>query len=93
VDADEMSTEAVQAFLDLSEGGSSDVRLYTDAVLTEYFGEYSSTAKSFLISSGRSEALKEYANFYAQWILLQTMPSAVTKVRGSLIMAGWENRD
>jgi hypothetical protein len=94
VDVDEMSAEAVRAFLDLPEGGSSDIGLYTDAILTEYFGEYSSTAKSFLISSGRSEAFKKlYANFCAQWILLQTTPSAVTKVRGSLIIAGWENRD
>jgi hypothetical protein len=63
VDVDELSTEAVRAFLDLPEGGSSDVGLYTDAVLTEYFGEYSLTAKSFLISGRRSKAFKEYANF------------------------------
>jgi hypothetical protein len=49
-------------------------------------------AKSFLISSGQSEAFKEYANFCAQWMLLQTTPSAVTKVRGKLMIAGWENR-
>jgi hypothetical protein len=70
VDVDEMSTEAVRAFLDLPEGGSPKVALYTDTVLMEYFGEYSSTAKSFLISSGRSEAFKEYATFCAQWMLL-----------------------
>jgi hypothetical protein len=34
-------------------------------VLTRYFGEYSSTAKSFLISGGSSEAFKEFAGFYA----------------------------
>jgi hypothetical protein len=88
-----MSTEAVQAFLDLPEGGSPEVALYTDAVLTKYFGEYSSTAKSYLISSGRSEAFKEYATFCAQWMLLQITPSTVTKVRGSLIITGWENRE
>jgi hypothetical protein len=61
--------------------------------LTEYFGEYSPTAKSFLITGGRNEAFKEYATFCAQWMLLQSNPSAVTKIRGSLIIAGWENRD
>jgi hypothetical protein len=54
-------TEAVRAFLDLPEGGSTNIVPYTDAVLTQFFGEYSSTAKSFLLSSGRSEAFKEYA--------------------------------
>jgi hypothetical protein len=93
VDVDEISTEAVRAFQDLPEGGSTDIVPYTDAVLTQYFGEYSPTAKSFLISSRRSEVFKEYATFCAQWMVLQLTPSAVTKVRGSLIIAGWENRD
>jgi hypothetical protein len=93
VDIDDLSTEAVRAFLDLPEGGSSNIGMYTDAVLTEYFGEYSSTTKYFLITTRQSEAFKEYAAFCAQWMLLQTMPMAVTKVRGNLIIAGWENRD
>jgi hypothetical protein len=47
VDVDELLTEAVQAFLDLPEGGSLDIGMYIDGVLTKYFGEYSSTAKYF----------------------------------------------
>jgi hypothetical protein len=65
VDIDELSTEAVRAVLDLPEGGSTEVGTYTDAVLMDYFGEYSPTAKSFLITGGRSEAFKEYAAFCA----------------------------
>jgi hypothetical protein len=38
--------------------------------MTEYFGEYSFKEKSFLISSGRNEAFKEFAGFCAQWMLL-----------------------
>jgi hypothetical protein len=53
-----MSTKAVRAFPDLLEGGSSDIGLYTDVVLMEYFGEYSLTAKSFLITGGRSQFLR-----------------------------------
>jgi hypothetical protein len=93
VDVDELSTEAVRAFLDLPEGGKKEAGTYKDAVLTEHFGEYSPTAKSFLITGGRSEVFKEYAAFCAQWMLLQSKPTAVTKIRGSLIIAGWENRD
>jgi hypothetical protein len=93
VDVDELSTEAVRAFLDLPEGGTQEAGTYNDAMLTEYFGEYSPTAKSFLITGGRSEAFKEYATFCAQWMLLQSNPSAVTKIRGSLIIGGCENRD
>jgi hypothetical protein len=65
VDVDELSTEAVRAFLDMPEGGEKEVEPYSDAVLTEYFGEYSPTAKSFFITGGRSEAFKEFALFTA----------------------------
>jgi hypothetical protein len=65
VDVDELLTEAVRAFLDLPECGQQEAGTYKDAVLTEYFGEYSPTAKSFLITGGRSEAFKEYAAFCA----------------------------
>jgi hypothetical protein len=87
VDVDDLNPAAVRAFLDLLDGGATEVESYNDAVMTEYFGEYSSTAKSFLISGGRSEAFKEFAGFCAQWMLLQSNLTAVTKVRGSLIIA------
>jgi hypothetical protein len=93
VGINELSTEAMRAFLDLPEGGSTDISMFSDALLTEYFGEYSSTKKYFLITRGRSEVFKEYTAFCVQWILLQNTPIAVTKVRGSLIIAGWENRN
>jgi hypothetical protein len=93
VDVDELSTEAVHTFLDLPEGSEKEAGTYNDAILTKYFGEYSPTAKSFLITGGRSEAFKEYAAFCAQWMLLQSNPTAVTKIRGSLIIVRWENCD
>jgi hypothetical protein len=65
VDVDEMSTEAVRAFLDLPEGGNTEIEMYNDAVLTEYFGEYSHTTKYFLITGRRSEAFKEFAGLCA----------------------------
>jgi hypothetical protein len=92
VDVDDLTPEAVWAFLDLPNGGTTEVGLYNDVVMTEYFGEYSSTAKSFLITGGQSEAFKEFAEFYAQWTLLQSNPMAVMKVHGSMIIANWENR-
>jgi hypothetical protein len=61
--------------------------------VAEYFREYLPTTKSFLITGGRNEAFKEYATFCSQWMLLQSNPSAVTKIRCSLITAGWENCD
>jgi hypothetical protein len=89
---DDMSPAAVRAFLDLPDGGIPEVECYSDAVMTRYFGEYSSTAKSFLISGGSHEGFKEFAGFCAQWMLLQSNPTAVSKERGSLIIASWENR-
>jgi hypothetical protein len=65
VNVDELLTEAVRAFLDLSEGGETEVGTYNDTVLMEYFGEYSPTAKSFLITGRRTEAFNEFAGFCA----------------------------
>jgi hypothetical protein len=65
VDINELSTEAVRAFLDLPEGGGKEAGTSTDAMLMEYFREYSPTAKSFLITGGWSKAFKEYAAFCA----------------------------
>jgi hypothetical protein len=70
VDVDDLTPKVVRAFLDLPDGGITEVGPYNDAVRTEYFGEYSSTAKSFLITGGRNEAFKEFAGFCAQWMLL-----------------------
>jgi hypothetical protein len=65
VDADDLNPAAVWAFLDLPDGEATEVGIYNDAVMTAYFGEYLATAKSFLISGGRSEAFKEFAGFCA----------------------------
>jgi hypothetical protein len=65
VDIDDLNPAAVRAFLDLPDGGATEVEIYNDVVMTEYFGEYSSTAKSFLISGRQSEAFKEFAGFCA----------------------------
>jgi hypothetical protein len=92
IHVDDLNPTAVRAFLDLLDGGVTEVESYSDAVMTRYFGEYSSMAKSFLISCGSNEAFKEFAGLCAQWMLLQSNPTAVTKVRGSLIIASWENR-
>jgi hypothetical protein len=92
-DVDKLSPEAIQAFLDLPEGGEKTVGTYDDSTLIEYFGVYSPMVKSFLITRGRSAAFKEYVGFCSQWMLLQTNTSSVTKIRGSLIIVGWENHD
>jgi hypothetical protein len=91
IHVDDLNPAAVRAFLNLPDGGVPEVECYSDAMMTRYFGEYSSTAKSFLISGGSSDAFKEFAGFCAQWMLLQSNPTAVSKVRGSLIIASWEN--
>jgi hypothetical protein len=92
VDADDLNPVVVRAFLDLPDGGATEVGMYSNVMMTLYFGEYSAMTKSFLISGGRSETFKEFTRFCAQWMLLQSNLTAVTKVRGSLIIASWENR-
>jgi hypothetical protein len=69
-DVDEMSPEAIRAFLDIQKGGEKGVGMYVESILKQYFGEYSPTAKSYRTTGGRSTTFKEYASFYMQWMLL-----------------------
>jgi hypothetical protein len=92
VPVDDLNPAAVRVFLDLPDGGVTEVESYSDAIMTRYFREYSSTAKSFQMSGGSNEAFKKFTGFYAQWMLLQSNPTAISKVRGNLIIASWENR-
>jgi hypothetical protein len=48
--------------------------------------------KSFRIIGGRTAACKEYASFCMQCMLLQQNLYTVTRIRDSIIIAGWENR-
>jgi hypothetical protein len=90
-DVDDMSPQAIHTFLAIEEGGEWEVEWYADSILTEYFGEFLPTAKSFWVNGGSSAAF-EYATFCVQWMLLQQSLYAVTKARGNIIIAGWENR-
>jgi hypothetical protein len=67
VPVDDLNPATVRVFLNLPDESVAEVESYSDLVLTRYFGEYSSTAKSFLISGGSNEAFKEFAGFCAQW--------------------------
>jgi hypothetical protein len=70
-DVDDMSPQAIRAFLDLEASGEREVKWYDDSILTEYFGMFSSTVKPFRGTGGASEVLKKYASFCVQWMLLQ----------------------
>jgi hypothetical protein len=87
----DMSPQAIRAFLDMEEVGERVVEWYADLILTEYFGEFLPTAKSFQVNGGASVAFKELASFCVQWMLLQQSSYVVTKARGSIVIAGWEN--
>jgi hypothetical protein len=83
-----MSPEAIWAFLDLEEGGEKRIGFYDDSILTEY----SSVVKSFRVTGGKNGPFKEYASFCMHWMLLQQSLYAVTKARGNINIAGWENK-
>jgi hypothetical protein len=71
---DDMSPHAIRAFLDMEAGGEREVEWYDNSIVTEYFNEFSTIAKSFRVIGGMSEAFKEYAGF------LHTLDVAATKL-------------
>jgi hypothetical protein len=84
---------AIRAFLDLEQGGLPRVEMLDEAQLTEYIGEFSPTAKAFKMQGGPDECFREFAGFFGLYALLNLNAYSISKNRGSLLVAEWENRN
>jgi hypothetical protein len=65
-DVDDMSPQAIRAFLDMGEGEEREFEWYDDSIPTEYFSELSPTFKLFQVTGGASAVFKEYTSFCVQ---------------------------
>jgi hypothetical protein len=68
------------------------VETLDEAQLTEYFGEFSVTAKAFKTLGGPDECFREFAGFFGLYALLNLNAYSIPKSRGSLLVAEWEDR-
>jgi hypothetical protein len=89
---EDLSPGAIRAFLDLEHGGEPGVETLDEAQLTEYFGDFSVTAKAYKTLGGPDECFREFAGFLSLYALLNINVYSITKARGSLIVAEWESR-
>jgi hypothetical protein len=83
---------AICAFLDLEPGGKLGVQTLDEAQLTEYFSEFSVTAKAFKTLGGPDECFREFVGFFGLYALLNLNAYSIPKSRGSLLVAKWEDR-
>jgi hypothetical protein len=89
---EDLSPGAIRAFLDLEHGGEPGVETLNEAQLTEYFGEFSATAKTYKTLGGPDKCFREFAGFFSLYALLNIDAYAIPKAHGSLIVAEWESR-
>jgi hypothetical protein len=63
-----------------------------EAQLMEYFGKFSPTAKPFKTQGGPNEQFREFSSFFGLHALLNPNAYTLSKSKGSLLVAEWENR-
>jgi hypothetical protein len=76
---EDLSPGAVRAFLDLELRGEPGVETLDEAQLTEYFGEFSITAKVFKNLGGPDECFWEFAGFFGLYALLNLNLYSISK--------------
>jgi hypothetical protein len=67
---DDLLPGAVRAFLDLEAYGEQEVGHYDEDNLANYHGKFSQIEKSYYIERGTDDIFKEFAVFFANWVLL-----------------------
>ena len=53
VNVEEITAEAIRAYLDLPEGGIKEVEMFTNEQIVAYYGEYSNKSKTYKTLRGR----------------------------------------
>jgi hypothetical protein len=90
---EDLSPGAIRAFLDLEQGGLPGVEMLDEAQLTEYFGKFWPIAKAFKTQGGPDKQFREFAGFFGLYALVNLNAYPISKSRGSLLVAEWENRN
>ena len=78
INVEEVTVEAIRAYLDLPDGGVKDVEMLTHERITAYYGDFSTTSKTYKTLGGQLELLKEFSILIMMVALLHqnvhTMP-------------------
>ena len=61
INVEEITTEAVRAYLDLPTGDIKEVEPLDHGRISAYFGEYSTTAKTYKTMGGPTDLFKEFS--------------------------------
>ena len=86
----EITPEAVRAYLDLPPGGIKDVEMLTHERISAYYGEFSTTSKSYKTLGGHSDLFKEWSVLFMTVAFLQQNAHAMPRGKGSLLIAEFE---
>ena len=92
INVEEITVEAIRAYLDLPDGGVKDVEMLTHERITAYYGDLSTTSKTYKTIGGQSELLKEFSVLFMTLALLHLNINAMPRGKGSLLVAEFEGQ-
>ena len=86
----EITPEAIRAYLDLPSGGIKEVEMLPHERISAYYGEYSTTSKSYKTLGGQSDLFKEWSVLFMTVAFLHQNAHAMPRGKGSLFIAEFE---
>mgnify|MGYP000474008302 FL=1 len=88
----EITAEAIRAYLDLPDGEIKDMEMLSHERITAYYGDFSTTSKTYKTLGGQSELLKEFSVLFMTVALLHLNVHSMPRGKGSLLVAEFEGQ-
>ena len=92
INVEEITAEAIRPYLDLPDGGVKDVEMLTHEHITAYYGDFSTTSKTYNTLGGQLELLKEFLVLFMTVALLHINVHAMSREKCSLLVAKFEGQ-
>ena len=78
--------------MDLPDSGIKEVEMLTQSQIAAYYGDYSTTSKTYKTLGGQSELFKDWLVLFMRVALLHQNPYAMPRGKGSILVAEFEGQ-
>ena len=87
---EEITPEAIQAYLDLPDRGLKDVEMLKHERISAYYGEYSTLSKTYKTLGGQSDLFNEWSVLFMTVAFLHQNAYTMPRGKGSLFIAEFQ---
>ena len=92
INVEEITEEAIRAYLDLPEGGFKDVEILTHERITAYYGDFSTTSQTYKTLGVQSDLLKEFSVLFMTVGFLHLNVNAMPRGKGNYLVVEFKGQ-